>query len=171
VPEACIARFSLPKVFLFFLVTMLLTAIALLGPHMFGLTPKPGWEVVRWPMAVVGLLAAAIFGKNLLDRRPQLVINGDGILIRYWSNEMIPWTAISGYRIKNSNPSGLVSMWSASLFLKDRLSHPPTGFRAGFGRHFGFRGIAIATVGLDRDGEALLLTMERHCKASGATAV
>ena len=158
-----VARNSIPIAILFFLVGVGLAALAWWGPQSFGLNPKPHWETFRWPTLVLGLVLMVSFGRDFFDRRVQIRVGPDGVFLRNWSDDLIPWSAISAFRIEKQYTSWPLYLRHLYLDLHDPTKYPSTTWRGRFlgrGSNRGYGDITVATIGTETNVDKLLETME-----------
>ena len=153
-----------------FLVGML--ALALWGKELISAEPKPGWAWLRWPAALLLGSCAVIIARRLFDRTPQIVIDADGILMRHWSEQVIPWSAIKRCR-------GMKWPIPLSLFLYQRLIcldlHDPALYPRTTWRRLAFASrwdpgngdITMMTAGLDQEFPELMSAIRPHAAAAG----
>jgi hypothetical protein len=172
VKEILVARNSPLKFSLMLLVLLAFLAILVWGPQQFGLSPKPGWEFLRWPGVVVVGLGTIMIGPDLFDRREQIVIASDGIFMRRRSEETIPWSAIARCRVEKQYlpPTYFVYRRHICLYLRDPSLYPPTTRRARFFARFGNLGygdIIMPIAGLDQEIPEFMAAIEPLAAAAG----
>lgn len=116
---------------------------------------------LRWVFAVILATGIAFVVRELLEDRPQIVIDGEGIIYRPWSNRRIPWSAIANYRLEREL---IGDMRRVRLYLRDPGSYPPRSSRIGTeGDRAGRRpdGFVMMTRRLDRHAEDIMEALAR----------
>lgn len=149
--------------------------LAGLGLWMTGLFGAPP-ESHRWSpemVQLIGWVTAVFFGlcsvgwaRRLFDKREHVRIGPQGIRLRPWSDETIPWSEITE-----------VTTWSYKrqtsiiLHLRDRSLFPGRGLAALLaGANRGMTGgdVAISLTGTDRKTEEALAAIERFRSEASA---
>lgn len=162
--EELIARNSLWKLPLLLMVSVFFVLVAVLNPQYFGLTPKPGWELMRWPVALIFGFAAIYVARQLFDRKPQVVVSRSGIFMRQWSPATIPWEAFRSIRVERQYFRAFMFKRHLCLYLHDPEAYPRTTWRRRVfpqGSNLGFGDITMMTTGLDHEIEDLWEAIER----------
>lgn len=166
--DGVVVRNSLWKLPFFILPCVFLLLVALLGPETFGLRPKAGWELLRWPTVIGMGVVIALFIRQLGDRTPQIVIGRPGIFMRTWSADTIPWDAVRQIRVERQYISGFLFKRHLCLYLYNPDAYPRTTWRARFfsrGSNLGHGDITMMTTGLDHEIEDLWEAIERFAPA------
>lgn len=127
--------------------------LAALGGYMWVL-PEPG---VRW----IGVGIAAVFGlfaigcvRQLLRTEPVIEIGPEGVQWRRWSDQRVPWSAITRAAVRRVRYQRFVCLW-----LADPSAYPPARRLGKFSRAnkaLGFGDLPLATGGLDRRTDELV---------------
>ncbi|MET0272896.1 MAG: STM3941 family protein [Phenylobacterium sp.] len=122
------------------------------------------------PIAAVFLPMQWMVIRNLLDRRPLVVVDARGILSRFWSETVIPWAAIRRVRP--------VTIWGFRRFVSLDLHHPEdypatTGLKwtAWANRKAGYGDVSIQLDGTDTDQAQLIRVIEQFRNAAASPGV
>lgn len=160
-----IVRNSLWKLPLFVLPCLFFFLVALLGAENFGLRPKAGWELIRWPTAIGMALVIALLVRQLGGRKPQIIIGRRGIFMSRWSKRTIPWEAFREIRVERQSLSLFAFKRLICLYLNNPEAYPRETWRGwglGRGLNFGFGDITMMTAGLDHPIEDVWEAIERY---------
>jgi hypothetical protein len=137
--------------------SLLLGLLSLWFAGAFGSPPKPGSEWIGWIGAVFCAVMGAGWVLRLRERRDQIVIDESGLTYRLYSDEHIPWSAVTAIDARRIRRQVFFS-----IYLDDPTAHPPSrllGKVASAQRGFGQGDFAIVATGTDRTadevGEAL----------------
>lgn len=103
------------------------------------------WMVVPILLIFVPMQVAVL--RNLFDKRERIVIDGDGVMWRKWSERVIPWAAIRRVTHTTAARQHFVGLW-----LDDPAKHGATGLKRWLSWH-------------DRHGDVPI-----HAPSTGATA-
>ncbi len=103
------------------------------------------WMVIPILLIFVPMQVAVV--RNLLDTRERIVIDGEGVRWRHWSDEIIPWPAIRRVTHTRASMQDYVGLW-----LDDPARYGATGLKRWLSWH-------------SRHGDVPI-----HAKATGATA-
>lgn len=133
--------------------------LAALGGYMLVL-PEPG---VRW----IGGGIAALFGllaigcvRQLLRTDPVIEIGPEGVLWRRWSDQLVPWSAITRVAVRRVRYQRFVCLW-----LADPSAYPPArrfGKLSRVNKALGFGDLPLATGGLDRHTDELVAAIAAY---------
>jgi hypothetical protein len=170
VEDRLVARYSMVKLCFMMLVLLALLAMLVVNPVHFGLTPRPGFEVIRWPFAALFAWIAFVAGRKLFDDRAQVVVGADGISIEFASPLAIPWSAIARIAVEKQYLSLLSYRRHICLYLHDPARYPMRRGRARlFGRfgNLGYGDITVPTAGLDRGIDEIIAAIEPRAAAAG----
>lgn len=106
-----------------------------------------------WFLGTILVLGIPIFGWKLLDRRPVLTINGEGILDRRAGGGLVPWSNIAGSQIISHHNYEFVSLTlrDPSLYLAKLGRMKRLGVQANQRFGFGDYAILISDLKIERD--------------------
>jgi hypothetical protein len=173
--ERLVARNSPFKQVLILLPWPGLLVVTIWGERL-GIDPDPDWADalvwLRWPIALFLIYATALTARRLFDRRPQIVVDREGIFLRRWSERIIPWTAIKSIRaVKHRLPRTIFFYQRfICLDLHDPVLYPRTTSRIlsfGNGWDYGLGDITMIAVGLDQEYPELMAAIRPHAAAAG----
>jgi len=125
---------------------------------MLGAPPQPGREWIGWVAVAFFGIAALAWGRRLFDRRPLIVVDAQGVLWRDFSDDVIPWSRISGWTMQD-----VVTTKFVCLDLVDAASFPRTGMASmagGANRGVGHGDAQIHVTGTDRSFDELVAAMQ-----------
>jgi hypothetical protein len=124
----------------------------------FGPPPRPGREWIGFVCAFFFATCGAFGIRRLLNPGDEIVIDGNGIKWRQWSDQLIPWDAITDIRVAVVRGRRFVC-----LYLREPAQYPSTrllGRMAGVNRSLGFGDIALNVSGTDRTHDDLVEALE-----------
>jgi GNAT superfamily N-acetyltransferase len=116
---------------------------------------RPGWLLLICAAALLYYVVRSVL--RFRDRRPQVVVDKDGVRLGFGRNLLVPWDSIQWARVRGLRPSlqlgvdpehfaqARVSMWN----LDDNLTSVPGGGAA----------IAVRAAGLDTSMKTVLEAM------------
>lgn len=121
---------------------------------------EPGLVQLIGGVAILFFGLMALIGLRQLARRePVIVIDGEGLCWRRWSDAVIPWSAIARMEVTEMMNQRFLSLW-----LVDPAAYPSTslsGRMAAANKGMGFGDIAIAPAGLDCGVDDLTAAVDR----------
>jgi hypothetical protein len=168
--DRLVARYSMLKLCFMGLFLLAFLIMFVVGPERFGLTPKPDFELIRWPFAALFAWLTFVAGRKLFDDREQIVVGANGISIQFTSPLAIPWSAIARIAVAKQYVSLIVYRRNICLYLHDPARYPmKTGRARLFGRlgNLGYGDITVPTAGLDRGIDEIIAAIEPRATAAG----
>lgn len=110
---------------------LIFTALSLWMIGVFG-APGPSRRLpsflvpcVGWVGLIFSVTATALWFRRFFDRRETVRIGSAGVMVRWWSDDTIPWNEITEIA-----PLEINGVKSISLKLRDRKQYPPRGLAA-----------------------------------------
>lgn len=161
--DSFVARNSRIKTALMLAIVLGLLALTI-SPDYFGLRPKTQFAWIQWPAIALMGFAAVVFALRLFDDRDLIVVDRNGIMWRQWSDQPIPWSAISAFHIEKQHTRWPFYIRHLCIDLHEPAQHPSTSARAklfGRGWNLGYGDITVTTIGTETTVDELLEAMER----------
>ncbi len=163
-----------PRVHLFKLVAILaICAVLVLVPFWAGNTDPEAARIVI-AFAAIFLIWAYLTAKRMRDRRPQVVVDTDGVFVRDWHVGVVPWQDIDFIAHSSSVRRGIVSALTRSrrgpylLFKFVRTpkviptTRPPLSWLQKVWIDMELQEPAIMQFGLDAKATVLLRAIQDH---------
>ncbi|WP_159999772.1 hypothetical protein [Roseomonas sp. 18066] len=144
-----------------------LVVLAILMPILvfgaIGLPLHPEAPAVMRGIGLLILLPLAAWAvqclRALLDQRPLIALDAEGLLWRRWSGQRIPWSAFGPWQERGIGFGPMLCFWLARP-----ADHPPgmlQGLLRPANRWLGFGDIALSAAGTDRRFEELAAALRR----------
>ena len=151
--ERFVARPSPLRLTLLLLLSVGFVALGFWMIGAFGEPPRSSRAWAGWIAIPVFGLFGALIAARLFDRRAQIVVDAEGLMFRQWSDEHIPWSAVSGIDERTMQGQRFFG-----IYLHDISAHPPTRLVGKLGRMnsaLGFAQLSISATGTDRSADEL----------------
>jgi hypothetical protein len=119
----------------------------------FGEPPQPGFEWLGWLGAAFFALMGVGWTLRLRERDDQIVVDEAGLTYRLYSNEHIPWSAVTGIEARSVRRQIFFA-----IHLDEPEAHPPSrllGRVAAAQRRFGQGDFTIVATGTNRNAGEL----------------
>ncbi|NKB50087.1 MAG: hypothetical protein GKS02_12095 [Alphaproteobacteria bacterium] len=163
-----------PRVHMFKLMAILAIAIVLaLLPFLVENVETDPFRLIGG-IVIVFLIWAYLTGSRIRDRRPQVVVDPDGIYVRDWHSDIVPWEDIEFISHSSSVRRGIISALTRSrrgpylLFSFSRMPTfiasvpPPFSFFQRMWNDIELQEPAIMEYGLDTKATVILRAIQDH---------
>lgn len=163
-----------PRVHLFKFIAIVAIALVLVALPFLVENTEPSSARAIAGFAAIFLIWAFMVARRINDRRPQVVVDTDGIYVRDWNSDIVPWQNIDFIAHSSSVRRGIVSALTRSRrgpYLLFKFTEPPV-FIATLPPPFGFlqrlwteielQEPAIMEFGLDHKATEILRAIQDH---------
>lgn len=123
------------------------------------------WFLPEAVARVVGVGTGLLFGlfivggvRQLQRTEPVIEIGPEGVIWRRWSEQLVPWSAITRAAVRRVRYQRFVCLW-----LAEPAAYPPArrfGKLSRLNKTLGFGDLPLATGGLDRRTDELIAAIE-----------